>query len=71
VADVVQLTIVHHGEAEVLLGLLRAYGVECGDRPANVSGENDGSFGGWREILVNDDDLETARELLAATPEKP
>jgi len=67
--DLVRLTVVgSQGEADVVCSLLRAHGIECGDRAADVSAESLASFGGWREILVRQDDLETARELVAATP---
>ena len=68
-ADVVQLTVVAtQGEADVICSLLRAYEIQCSDRATRVSVERGGGFGGWREILVNANDLETAREVIAAKP---
>jgi|1186.fasta_scaffold371117_2 hypothetical protein len=67
-ADVARLTIVEYGEAEVICGLLRAHDIDCMHRPAEVSAESVGTFGEWREILVGEDELEAARELLAAPP---
>ena len=68
-ADVVRLTVVgSQGEADVICGLLRAHGITAGDRVADVSAEWSGGYGGWREILVSEDDVEAARELLAGTP---
>ena len=66
-ADVVQLTLVgSQGEADVICSLLRAHGIQCADRAANLSAERGGGFGGWREILGSADDLGLARELVAA-----
>jgi len=68
-ADTVRLTIVgSQGEADIICSLLRASGIRCGDRAADVSVQGGGGFGGWREILVSEDDLEAARELLATAP---
>ena len=44
--------------------MLRAEGVEAHDRAAGPNPERGGGFGGWREILVRDDQLDVARELL-------
>jgi hypothetical protein len=54
-------------EAEVICGLLRSAGIECGHR---VTDETDSPLHGIasdgpREILVHESDLETARALLA------
>jgi hypothetical protein len=66
---VVRLTVVgSQGEADVICSLLRAYGIGCGDRAADLSVERGGGFGGWREILVSQGDVEAARELLVALP---
>jgi len=54
------------GEADVICSLLRSYGIRCTDRAADVSAERGGGFGGWREILVSPEDLDAARELIAA-----
>ena len=62
-----RLTVVpDEGEAELLCRLLRSEGVPCGYRDADFAPGSDGgySFGGWREILVHEDDLARARELL-------
>jgi hypothetical protein len=57
-------------EAELACGLLRSAGIECTYR---VTEEIDSPFdnfleSGAHEILVNPDDLEAARELLADVP---
>lgn len=53
-------------EAEVLCGLLRANGIECGYRDTDAidSPLEDFMTSGPREILVHEADLETARGLL-------
>ena len=53
-------------EAEVLCGLLRANGIECGYRDTDAidSSLEDFMASGPREILVHEADLETARALL-------
>ena len=55
-------------EAEVLCGLLRANGIECGycDTDAIDSPLEDFMTSGPREIVVHEADLETARALLPA-----
>jgi type III secretory pathway lipoprotein EscJ len=59
----VRLTIVaSQGEADVICSLLRAHGVRCTERMA----DSIESSGGWREILVPEVDLSSARELLAS-----
>jgi Putative prokaryotic signal transducing protein len=64
----VRLTVVpDEGAAEALCGLLRSEGIDCFYRDTDVAaaGTFGGTtFGGWREILVAEDDLERARELL-------
>ena len=63
---VVRLTVVaSQGEADVICSLLRVNGIRCGERAADATIEGGGGFGGWREILVAEDQLEEARELLA------
>ena len=57
-------------EAEVLCGLLRANGIECGHRQ---TAEEDSPFeniatDGMREILVRPEDLDAARQLLNEEP---
>jgi len=65
-ADVVRLTAVaSQGEADVICALLRAYGIRCSERAASES-EEPAAVGGWREILVHADDLDAAREVMAA-----
>ena len=63
-----RLTVVpDEGEAEILCRMLRAEGIRCAHLRTNASsGGSDAStsFGGWREIVVNTDDLERARALL-------
>jgi hypothetical protein len=67
VADVVRVTIVpSQGEADVICSLLRGYEIRCADRAADMSAERGGGFGGWREILVSPEDLDAARDLIAA-----
>jgi hypothetical protein len=59
--DVVRLTVLRNTEeAEMLCGLLRTAGVRASHRSAVSADE----FSGWREVLVFEDDLEAARELL-------
>ena len=55
-------------EAQVVCGLLRSAGIECGfrDTEAIDSPLEDFMAAGSREILVREADLETAKELLAA-----
>jgi hypothetical protein len=63
----VPLTIVpNEVDAEMLCGLLRAGGIQCGHR---VTEQTDSAFDGLafdgpREILVHQDDLSAARALL-------
>jgi hypothetical protein len=57
-------------EAEVVCGLLRSEGIRCFHRPTDLTGH---VFiqgpSGWREVLVNEDDLPRARELVDAAAE--
>jgi Putative prokaryotic signal transducing protein len=63
----VHLTVVSNQvEAEIVCSYLRANGIKCADRAADVPIYGAGGFGGNREILVSRDDLEAARTLLAA-----
>jgi hypothetical protein len=59
----VRLTIVPtEGEAEVICGLLRANGIRCGHREVELASQ---AFGGWwNEVLVPEDQLAEARELV-------
>jgi hypothetical protein len=52
----------------MICGLLRVNRIRCGERAADVPVYGAGGFGGWREILVSEDDLEAARQLLATKP---
>ncbi len=64
----VVLTVVPDGtEAEILCGLLRSAGIECGYRDTDSidSPLEDFTAAGPREILVDESDLDAARELLA------
>jgi hypothetical protein len=65
----VTLTIVgDEVEAEALCGLLRTNGIACSFRRTNMSAVigtyGGGPIGGPTEVLVDDKDLEAARELL-------
>jgi hypothetical protein len=57
-------------EAEVVCGLLRSEGIRCFHRPTDLTAHVvlQGPAG-WREILVNEEDLARARELLGAAAE--
>jgi type III secretory pathway lipoprotein EscJ len=58
------LTVVaSQSEADVICSLLRAEGIKCSDRPA----DSIETSGGWREILVSESDLASARKLLASS----
>ena len=55
-------------EAELVCGLLRSAGIECGYRHTEAIDsqlEDFTSAAGSQEILVHEKDLETARELVA------
>ena len=56
-------------EAEVVCGLLRSAGIDCGyrDTEAIDSPLEDFIAAGAQEILVHESDLEAAKELLADT----
>lgn len=57
----VHLTVVaSQGEADVICSLLRSEGIKCAERMADSLETS----GGWREILVSESDLASARELL-------
>jgi hypothetical protein len=53
-------------EAEILCGMLRAEGIQCVQQPTNYSADQSmgGGLGGWREVLVDEADLDRARKLL-------
>jgi hypothetical protein len=64
------LTVVSSGpEADIVCGLLRSAGIECGyrDTEAIDSTLEDFTEAGPREILVHPKDLEAARELIAGS----
>jgi hypothetical protein len=66
-AVMVRLTVVPNaGEAEVICSMLRLEGILCSFRYANTEGEGGKPFGGWRDVLVDSDDVTRARELLPA-----
>ena len=56
-------------EAQIVCGLLRSGGIECGYRDTDAvdSQLEDFTPAGPREILVHSSDLEAARELLGAS----
>jgi hypothetical protein len=63
----VVLTIVSgEPEAQIVCGLLRSSGIECGYRDTDAidSSLEEFTASGPREILVRDSDLEAARDLL-------
>jgi hypothetical protein len=68
-AELVHLTVVpNEAEAELLCALLRTEGIDCDHRPTNFGvGTMDGLPGGAREVVVAEERLERARELLAAS----
>jgi hypothetical protein len=66
---VVVSTVSDEIESELVCGLLRSAGIECGSRPTEAT---DSAFEGIasdgpREILVHQTDLEAARAVLADT----
>lgn len=69
--SLVHLTVVpNESEAEILCALLRTEGIECDQRSTNLSvGMMDGMPGGGpREVVVAEQSLARAQELLAAFP---
>jgi hypothetical protein len=68
--SLVHLTVVpNESEAEILCALLRTEGIECDQRATNLSvGMMDGMPGGGpREVVVAEQSLARAQELLAAS----
>jgi hypothetical protein len=66
-SDAVRLTTTENEiEAEILCGMLRAEGIQCVQQPTNSSADQSmgGGLGGWREVLVDEADLDRARKLL-------
>ena len=65
-SDVVRLTVAaSQGEADLISALLRSAGIDSSDRASDLSPELGGGWGGWREILVNEDDRARALDVLA------
>ena len=66
VGETVRLTVVpDEGAAEALVGLLRSEGIECFYRDTDVSAAGifgGSTFAGWREVLVDEEDLERASQ---------
>lgn len=63
----VRLTVVaSQSEANVICSLLHSEGIKCAERMA----DSIETSGGWREILVSETDLASARELLASAETK-
>jgi hypothetical protein len=59
-------TVADELEADVVCGLLRSAGLECGFRAtAAADSAFEGIGGGRMEIVVHADDVEAAREILA------
>jgi putative signal transducing protein len=70
--DTVVLTVVStEPEADLVCGLLRSSGIECGHRDTDAidSSVEDFIASGPQEILVRESDLEAAKELLASSQE--
>jgi hypothetical protein len=70
--DTAVLTVVStETEAELVCGLLRSEGIECGHRDTDAidSSVEDFIAAGRQEILVRESDLQAAKELLAASQE--
>jgi Putative prokaryotic signal transducing protein len=67
--ELVPFTIVRNeAEAELLCALLRTEGIDCDHRSTNFGvGSMDGLPGGAREVVVDQEKLERAEELLAAS----
>jgi hypothetical protein len=68
--DLVHLTFMpNEYEAEILCALLRTEGIQCDSRSTNVSvGSMDGMPGGGpREVVVAEESLARAQELLEAS----
>jgi putative signal transducing protein len=65
--EVVVTVVSDETEADVVCGLLRSAGIECGSRPTEAIDSllEDFTAAGPQEILVHPSDLDAARELLA------
>ena len=69
--DPVVLTVVYgEFEAEELCGLLKVNGIDSMYRRTTAGMDLGGSMRGPIEVLVGEDDLERAQELLEASPEE-
>ena len=69
----VVVTVVETGpEADIVCGLLRSNGIDCGYRDTEAIDLSLEEFtaAGPREIVVHPSDLEAARKLLSAPPER-
>jgi Putative prokaryotic signal transducing protein len=66
-SEPVRLTVVpNQAEAELIRNALELEGIESMRRPTNFgAGTMDGFSGGQQEILVREEDLERARELIS------
>ncbi len=63
------MIVANEPEAELICQLLRTEGIECFHRMTNAgAGALDGAMGpaGFREVIVHADDLDEARQFLAA-----
>jgi hypothetical protein len=56
-------------DVEAISGLLRSEGIRCFHRPTDTTAHAVDGPSGWHEILVNEEDLPRARELVDAGPE--
>jgi uncharacterized protein involved in tolerance to divalent cations len=65
-ARVVVKTVATEMEAQIVCALLCAAGIACVQRVPDIAQQ---AFWGWREVLVAEEDLEGARELLASRPD--
>jgi Putative prokaryotic signal transducing protein len=65
---VVLMVVPTEGEADIVCGLLQTNGIDCSyrDTEAIESPIEDFTAAGPREILVREEDLEAARELIDA-----
>jgi hypothetical protein len=66
-SELVAVTVVPNVvEADIVCGMLQANGVACGSRQTDfAAGSMDGMPGGPQRILVQESDLDRARDLLA------
>lgn len=59
-------------EADVVCGLLRSAGLECGFRATTAEDSAfEGLSGGRMEVIVHPSDLAAAREVLASLEQRP